>query len=111
MNAYGLGIQNIRCLTQKIKPHLHQKYILLLLFDIHKATFFFQLHDTKKNITLKTEQGFLNGVYTEVLIAKFVHYHHSHKNKVRFLKEKRKGERFLYFHANFSFFIFMQSFK
>ena len=33
----------------------------------------------------------------------FVHCHHSHKNKERFLKEKRKGKRFLYFMAMPSF--------
>ena len=27
-------------------------------------------------------------MYTEVSIAKFVHYHHSHKNEEMFLKEK-----------------------
>ena len=31
-------------------------------------------------------------------VAKFVHYHHSYKNKERFLKEKRKGKRSLYFY-------------
>ena len=47
---------------------------------------------------LKAEQGFLDEVCTEVWIAKFVHNHHSHKNKERILKEKRKGKRFLYFY-------------
>ena len=47
---------------------------------------------------LKAGQGLLDGVYTEVYIAKFVHYHHSHKNKEMFLIEKRKDKRFLYFY-------------
>ena len=57
----------------------------------------------RKDYILKAEQGFLDGVYTEVQISKFIHYYHSRKNKERFLKEKRvKG-----------FFIFMSmlSFK
>ena len=52
----------------------------------------------RKNYILKADQGFLDWVYIEVQIAKFVHYHHSHKNKERFLKEKRKGKRFRYFY-------------
>ena len=52
----------------------------------------------KKHDILRAEQGFLNGVYTEVQIAKFVHYHHTHKNKERFFKERRMGKRFLYFY-------------
>ena len=51
-----------------------------------------------KHYILKAEQGFLDAVYTEVWIAKFAHYHHSHRNKERFLREKRKGKRFLYFY-------------
>ena len=66
------------------------------IFDIYETTFSFQLHSSKKNI-LQGEQGFLDGVYTEVQMATFVHYHHSHKNKEMFLKEKRKGKWFLYF--------------
>ena len=31
------------------------------------------------------------------IFTKFVHYHHSLKNK-KFLKEKRKAKRFLYFY-------------
>ena len=45
----------------------------------------------------KAEQGFLGGVYTEVWIVKFVHYHHSQKSKERFLQVKQQGKRF-YFH-------------
>ena len=45
---------------------------------------------------MNAEQGFLDGVYTEAYITKFVNYHHCHKNK-GFLKKKRKGKRFLYF--------------
>ena len=38
-----------------------------------------------KHYILKAEQGFLDAVY-------------SHRNKERFLREKRKGKRFLYFY-------------
>ena len=37
-------------------------------------------------------QGFLDGVYTQLKIAKFVYYHHSHKNKEKFFQEKTKGK-------------------
>ena len=37
------------------------------------------------------------GVYTEVQISKFVHYHHSHKNEERFLKEKERVKGFFIF--------------
>ena len=45
---FSTGIQNIQC----------------FVFYIYKTTFSFQLHDSKKNI--KSEQGFLDGVYNEV---------------------------------------------
>ena len=35
------------------------------IFYIYETAFSFQLHDSKKYI-LRDEQGFLNGVYTEV---------------------------------------------
>ena len=50
-----------------------------------------------KKIKKNLEKSFLDGVYPEVWITKFVHYRHSHKNKERFLKGKKKGKRFYLF--------------
>ena len=36
---------------------------------------------------MKAQQGFLDGVFNEVQIAKFLQYYHSHKSKERFLKK------------------------
>ena len=36
------------------------------MFDIYKTTFSFQLMTVRKKHRLKAEQGFLDGVYTEV---------------------------------------------
>ena len=74
----------------------------LKLFEPKKSNYFFN-SDKYYCLFLYTRNNFLlRGVHTEVQIAKFVHYHHIHKNKERFLTGK-KGKSFLSFMTVLSF--------
>ena len=42
-------------------------------------------------------------MYTDVSITTFVHYHHSHENKERFLKEKKRVKGLFVFMTMLSF--------
>ena len=56
------GIQNIRCLTQKIESCLQGRLILLFIFDIYETNFSFQLQAIfQRSRRLKT-QNFLLGM-------------------------------------------------
>ena len=78
--------------TKKLN-HVFNEDKYYCLFFIYKKQLDISKQLLKKHYILNVEQGFLDRVYTEVYISKFVHYDHSHKD--RFLKEK-KGERFLF---------------
>ena len=74
------GIQNIRCLTQKLN-HVFNNNNCLFFIYMKQLSLYSYMTVEKKHYISRAEQGFLDGVYNEVWITKFVHCHHTHKNK------------------------------
>ena len=74
-------------------------YILIYTKQLSPSSYM----TVRKTLHIKSWTRFLEGVYTDVSITTFVHYHHSHENKERFLKKKKRVKGLFVFMTMLSF--------
>ena len=87
IDAHNLGIQTFDVWPKSLNVFSTMINITVYFWYIRNNFPLPATWQQEKHYILKAEQGCLDGMYTEVLNAKFVHYHHSHKNKGFWKKE------------------------